>query len=132
MTQHSKTQVIKPHITIYPDHGGAWYWVNYEGTDSLQGGVPQTQHRGLLKKFPRKLMEDFEDWYRVYTRDAYDFEHGLGPFDWKRFHFIGIQLSVRLKQAFRDDARIFYDKPMEDPNAHLNERREVLEDGQLI
>lgn len=125
--------VIKPHITIYPDFGtDAWYWINYSGTDSIQGGIPKVSPEVLLRKVPKKLMEDFHKWHLIFNKYAFEYEQVRRPFDWKSFHYSGIQLSVRLKQAVKEDIRVFYEKPLEDPNHHLNERREVLADGQLI
>lgn len=133
MHRNSKPIRPKPQITIYPDHGiQGWLWNNFLGTDRLQDGVPPRDHGRLMNKIPHKLMEDFDDWHRVYRCDAYESFQGIRPFDWKSFHYIGIQLAVRLKQVLKDDARVFYEKPMEDPNDHLNQRREVLIDGQLI
>lgn len=138
MQMDTKVLVPKPHITIYPDFGGgAWYWVNWMGPDSLQGGrksreITAKEFTTLHKKMPEELVEDFEGWHLAYTRNAYEYEQGRRPFDWKSFHSVGIQLSVRLKQAMGDDVRVFYEKPVEDPNNHLNQRREVLIDGQLV
>jgi hypothetical protein len=133
MEETSRHASQKPKITIYPDYGhDGWHWINFKDTDSLQGGFSQKGYEILMRKFPKALMENFRDWHLVYTRNADDFEQGRRPFDWQSFHYIGIQLSVRLKQALKDDARVFYEKPMEDPNDHLNQRREVLIDGQLV
>lgn len=138
MPSDSKHSLVKPHITIYPDHGGgAWYWLNFDGTGSLQGGASScvgtwSQHRAIWKNIPKQLLDDFEEWHLIYRRNASNFDEGLPSIDWPSFHRAGIQLSVRLKQAIGEGVRVFYEKPMEDPNDHLNQRREVLIDGQLV
>lgn len=51
--------------------------------------------------------------------------------DWIAFHARGLQLARELKAEVGDAYRVVYEKPAEDPNSSLDERREVLADGSL-
>ena len=51
--------------------------------------------------------------------------------DWIAFHARGLHLARELKAEVGDAYRVVYEKPAEDPNSSLDERREVLADGSL-
>lgn len=129
-----KPEVPKPHFTIWPEYGQSFLWINTSGTDSLRGGPYSKEVAKLERSISKSLMSRLEDWQLVYECNAYESteEGGGRPYDWKTFHTVGIHLAVQLKEELGDRARVFYEKPMEDPNNHLNQRREVLVDGQLI
>ena len=51
--------------------------------------------------------------------------------DWPAFHARGLQLARWLKEEVGDVYRVVYEKPCEDPNHRIDERREILADGSL-
>jgi hypothetical protein len=129
-----KAEAAKPHFTIWPDYGGAFLWINTAGTDSLQGGEYSSEARNLENSISKSLISRLDSWQSIYEKGAYQStEHGgRRPFDWQAFHTLGIRLAAELKEELGDNARVFYEKPDEDPNFQLNQRREVLIDGQSV
>jgi len=121
-----------PSFTIMPDFGGAYIWHNRgEKFEKPEYNEMAEAADRISRKFPKKLMAEFEQWERYFERNASD-EYKLSKFDWRLFHREGVELAVRLKEVCGDSAQVIYEKPSEDPNVKLNERREVLIDGQLI
>ena len=128
----SKKKSVTPSVTVMPDFGGAYIWYNRleKFEEPKVSEMAEAAHR-ISGKFPKKLMQDFERWERYFDANAFE-EQKLREFDWHRFHSDGIELAVKLKEVCGDSARVIYEKPFEDPNVKLNERREVLMNGQLI
>ncbi|SET06379.1 hypothetical protein SAMN05216412_10320 [Nitrosospira multiformis] len=52
--------------------------------------------------------------------------------DWAAFHACGLKLARWLKEEVGDTYRIVYEKPCEDPEYQVDERREVLTDGTFV
>ena len=129
---YSKKEKSTPSFTIMPDFGGAYIWYNRLETfeEPELSEMAEAAHR-ISGKFPKKLMQDFERWSQYFEANAFD-EHKLRKFDWNWFHAEGVNLAVKLKAICAESARVIFEKPFEDPNVNLNERREVLVDGQLI
>jgi hypothetical protein len=129
-----KSEAPKPHFTIWPEYGQTFLWINTEGTHKLTGGQYSKAAAALERGISKRLMTRLTEWQLVYERNAFQStEHnGRRPYDWNGFHRLGIYLAVQLKEELGDRARVFYEKPDEDPNSHLNTRREVLIDGQLV
>ena len=131
-SKDSKKNQIIPSFTIMPDFGGAYIWDNRKGNYRDPEFSAMVEIAGRISaKFPKKLLQDFEKWYRYFELNAWE-DSKLRAFDWRWFHQEGIELAVQLKQVCGDSAHVIYEKPFEDPNRKLNERREVLGDGQLI
>ncbi len=120
-------------LTIMPDFGGAFCWRAFGelGADERVGarcGLPTVQ-RGM-RKGPHPLSGKFYRWQGRFE-EAYDGSWPL-KLNWLRFHQEGLSLTRQLKGALLDNYRIIYEKPMEDPWHHKQERREVLLDGTLV
>lgn len=129
-----RTEVPKPHFTIWPEYGRAYLWLNTAGTHSLQGGEYSTKAAALQHGISKRLLSRLDDWQLFYERYAFESttQRGPRPFDWNAFNAQGVDLAIRLKQELGEKARVFYEKAFDDPNSHLNTRREVLIDGQLV
>ena len=98
-----------PVLTVMVDYGNAPFLWLVERPD--QGGVG-----GMLCE-----SGGWEDYYPM--------SEAL----WRKFafHARGLQLARELKAEVGDAYRVVYEKPAEDPNSSLDERREVLADGSL-
>lgn len=120
-----------PVFVVMPDFGGAYLWINR--------GVPTTEMTNafmaasinLERKIPKRLEGEFKNWQRDFE-DAFETFSFGGAFDWLKFHNKGVMLAVKLKHELGERARVYYEKPYEDPNCHLNGIREVLANGRLI
>jgi len=73
------------------------------------------------------LHNKFVEWQAIFEHDG---ENIL--FDWESFHKTGIDLCILLKNELGDTVRIVYEKSFEDPNKNQDDRREILNDGQLM
>lgn len=119
------------HYTIMPDYGG-YGWMNERGDDVLGGNCADSSGWFGLHKISRYLEKRLGWW-------ASDFEHAGNEMfkkgrqemrlDWGRFHRRGIELAWELKGELGNRARVFYEKPVEDPGYKHLERREIMDDG---
>ena len=114
--------------TIMPDYGGAYGWINREGTDALGPNHADTCGWGGDHPISDELQADFAAWQTEFERATNEWEAGIALLDWPRFHERGIALARRLKAELGDAVRIYYEKPVEDPNQRINERVEILAD----
>ncbi len=123
-----------PILTVMPDYGMApFLWlvdrpdqggVGIKIADRLSCDEPCPMSDGLWRKFA--------DWAEAFDRTPFyrdDFD--VDGWDWPAFHARGLQLARWLKEEVGEAFRVVYDKPCEDPNHRLDERREVLADGRL-
>ena len=124
-----------PVLTVMVDYGFAPFLWLVERPD--QGGVGDL----ICESY---AWEDYypmsEVLWRKFAIGAKTFERisfygGSGEdaecWDWPAFHARGLQLARELKAEVGDAYRVVYEKPAEDPNSSLDERREVLADGSL-
>ena len=118
--------------TIMPDYGGAYGWINREGTDTLGPNHADTTGWGGDHPISEELQEAFAAWQTEFERATNEWEAGIALLDWPRFHERGMALARRLKAELGDAARIYYEKPCEDPNQRINERVEILADGTVV
>jgi hypothetical protein len=124
-----------PVLTVMPDYGMAPFLWLVDRPD--QGGVGGMLCDGTAwdESFPMSegLWRKFADWAIAFDRTAfYSDDFDADGWDWLAFHARGLQLARWLKEEVGDAYRVVYDKPCEDPNHCLDERREVLTDGTLI
>ncbi len=124
-----------PVLTVMPDYGMAPFLWLVDRPD--EGGVGGMLCDGTSwdESYPMSegLWRKFADWAIAFDRtrfysDTFDDD----GWDWIAFHARGLQLARWLKEEVGDAHRVFYDKPCEDPNHRLDERREILADGTLI
>lgn len=118
--------------TIMPDYGGAYGWINREGTDTLGPNHADTSGWGGDHSISDELQADFAAWQTEFERATNEWEAGIALLDWPRFHERGIALARRLKAELGDAVRIYYEKPVEDPNQRNNERVEILAGGAIV
>lgn len=118
--------------TIMPYYGGAYGWINREGTDTLGPNHADTSGWGGDHPISEELQEAFADWQTEFERAPNEWEAGVALLDWPNFHERGMALARRLKAELGDAARIYYEKPVEDPNQRINERVEILAGGAIV
>lgn len=122
----------KARYTIMPDYGGAYGWINREGTDDLGPNHADTCGWGGDHSISDELQEDFAAWQTEFEAAPIDWDAGIAILDWPRFYERGMALARRLKAELGDAARIYYEKPFEDPNRRVQERVELLADGSVV
>lgn len=122
------TRVI---LTVMPDFGGAYLWQNRDGDLSYGvGGCCGSRVLGnwASHEISESLCRDFEDWQSSFeSADWSDFK----DFDWAAFHREGMELASCLKKEVGEGVLVIYEKPYEDPNERISQRREVLQNGQF-
>ena len=118
--------------TIMPDYGGAYGWVNREGTYALGPNHADTSGWGGDHSISEELQEAFAAWQTEFELAPNEWEAGIALVDWPRFHERGVALARRLKAELGDAARIYYEKPCEDTNQRVAERVEILADGTVV
>lgn len=130
MDDESAAQV---RYTIMPDYGDAYGWINDQGGDALGPCHADCIAWAGLHPIPDELHHEFVKWHATFAQAK-----GVSGFssmlalDWAAFHAQGLLLTRRLKRELGDSVRVFYQKPYEDPNVHLHERREILDDGTVL
>lgn len=129
---HADDQPPKVRYTIMPDFGGAYGWVNREGTDSLGPNHADTCCWGGDHPISDELQADFASWQTKFESAQIVWGVGIALLDWPGFHERGLALARRLKAELGDAARIYYEKPIEDPNRRAHERVELLADGSVV
>jgi len=97
-------------ITIMPDYGQAWGWCRSDDHAGIGGNCAGDRHWGGPGEVPEDLLNEFESWQVIF--DTARPSHAVG---WPRFHAEGIQLAQRLRSFLSEDIRLFYEKPIEDP-----------------
>lgn len=119
-------------LTIMPDYGGAYIW-HTKGDAEASAGVGSFSGLPMVRKgmrmHPHPLTKEFEEWQAYFDRTV---PGQMDNFDWRTFQAEGIDLARRLKLSVGDKYRIVYEKPTEDPFSYVQERREVMMDGDLV
>lgn len=129
---HEAERQFPVRYTIMPDYGGAYGWVNRDGTDALGPNHADTSGWGGDHPISEELQEAFAAWQTEFEGARNEWDAGIALLDWPRFHERGMALARRLKTELGDAARIYYEKPCEDPNQRLAERVEILVDGTVV
>jgi len=123
-----------PVLTVMVDYGNAPFLWLVDHPD--QGGVGPNLCNGSFwdDSFPvsEGLWRKFANWAIEFDRTAfYSDNFNANDWSWPAFHARGLQLSRWLKEEVGAAYRVVYDKPCEDPNHRIDERREILADGTL-
>ena len=116
------------------DYGGApFLWLAANPDESGVGTlVCDATHRNEALPISEALWRDFVAWAQPFTQTRFYAEDFDGRhWDWLAFHARGLALARQLKNAVGDAYRVVYQKPGEDPNDRIDERREILADGSL-
>jgi hypothetical protein len=128
------TASFVPVLTVMVDYGNAPFLWLVGSPD--EGGVGGNLCSGVYRNesFPMSegLWRKFADWAVEFDRTAfYSDKFNADGWDWIAFHARGLQLSRWLKEEVGDAYRVVYDKPCEDPNRRIDERTEILANGEL-
>jgi len=101
-------------ITIMPDYGQAWGWCRSDNHAGIGGNCAGDRHWGGPGDVSEGLLKEFESWQAVF--DTARPHHAV---DWPRFHDKGIKLAQQLRKVLPGDIRLFYEKPVEDPERNM-------------
>lgn len=123
-----------PVLTVMVDYGNApFLWINREPVTGGIGGN-LCDATGWHESYPltEMLWQQFAGWAIEFDRTHfYAGNCDDSEWDWPTFNARGVELARKLKDEVGDAYRVIYDKPTEDPNHRIDERREVLGDGSL-
>lgn len=117
--------------TILADCEWRYGWMNEKGDDRL-GGTCGCKEWFAPHKISRFLEKRLAWWQEDFERANNEmFKNGRHEMrlDWGKFHRQGIELAWELKGELGNQARVFYEKPVEDPGYKHLERREIMDDG---
>ena len=134
MSEAENTPFV-PVLTVMVDYGFAPFLWLVERPD--QGGVGDLTCESYAWEdyYPMSevLWRKFAIWAISFERmPLYRTHSDNDHWDWLAFHERGLQLARELKEEVGDVYRVVYEKPAEDPNNRLDERREILADGTLL
>lgn len=105
-----------------PDYAGAYAWIK-DHDSSLVGGMIASRYGWSAKpNISDGLHDKFCDWQEL-------FEQHDEAMDWEGFHLRGLQLSFWLKDEVGAALDVVYQKPYEDPQREIDERRLIKADG---
>lgn len=135
MTENNLAEGFIPILTIMPDYGNApFLWlVDTPGRKGVGGNICDAVGWGDWCRMSKELWERFADWAWEFEQTRFssdDFDPA--SWDWGAFHEQGLKLATALKVEVGDSYRVVYEKPHEDPDMEIDERREVLSGGALI
>ena len=119
-------------VTLCPDYGGPWAWIDPDNIDGECHCMPVGDGDSWYGAcpMPESLIASFAQWQTAFNIAPWDStEHAI--LDWASFHQRGLELAIALKRALGQDIRVIYQKPFEDPGREDMERAEVLADGSL-
>ncbi|MDP4301971.1 hypothetical protein [Leptothrix discophora] len=128
-------QPFVPILTVMVDDGFApFLWrIDAPGQAGVGGNICDGACWGEACPMSEGLWRKFADWAIEFDRTSFfsdDFD--ASGWDWAAFHERGLQLSRWLKEEVGNAYRVVYEKPYEDPDCGLEERREVLADGTWV
>ena len=131
-TDHSP---FVPILTVMVDYGNAPFLWRVDSPD--QGGVGGKRCDGVSWDascpMSEGLWRKFADWAIAFNRTAfYSDRFDDRGWDWRTFHARGLQLALWLKEEVGEAYRVVYEKPYEDPNHRIDERREIRVDGTRV
>ena len=131
----SQSASFIPVLTVMVDYGNApFLWV-LDSPDQHGIGINMADGTCWDETVPMTegLWRKFADWAIEFDRTAfYSPQYDASGWDWPAFHARGLQLCRWLKEEVGDAYRVIYEKPYEDPDAKIDERREILADGSVI
>lgn len=131
----SNTAPFIPILTVMVDYGNApFLWlVDSPGPAGIGSNLCDGVSWDDSFPMPEGLWRKFADWAIEFDQTAfYSSDFDADGWDWIAFHTRGLQLARSLKEEVGDSFRIIYEKPCEDPECRVDERREVLADGTLV
>ena len=124
-----------PALTVMVDYGSAPFLWLADRPDTVGVGENLCNATFWDASLPLSegLWRQFADWATEFNRTAfYSDAFDASGWDWIGYHARGLRLARLLKEEVGDAYRVIYDKPCEDPNHRIDERREVVADGSLV
>jgi hypothetical protein len=115
-----------------PDYGGAYGWINRDGSDTLGPNHADHSAWGGDHAITDELHAAFAAWQAEFESAPFDLDQVANSIDWRRFHERGMELARRLKAELGNAAAVFYVKPLEDPNYLWMHRVEVVDNSSII
>lgn len=126
---------VRAIYTLMPDYGGAFDWVHTADPTSdytyLGGGPQITEVWDEVHRMYETLEGELQRWQGDFERADLFNEESAAAFDWARFHRDGLALARRVRAMLGPQFRVVYEKPGEDPDCAVDERREGMLDGGL-
>jgi hypothetical protein len=124
-----------PILTVMVDYGNAPFLWLVDSPDRGGVGVNLCDGVSWYASCPMSegLWQQFADWAIAFNRTAfYSDRFDDRGWDWRTFHARGLQLALWLKEEVGEAYRVVYEKPYEDPNHRIDERREIRVDGTRV
>lgn len=122
-------------LTVMVEYGNAPFLWRVDSPDEVGIGPNVCDGTFWDESYPMSegLWRKFADWAIEFDRTRfYSESFDTDNWDWIAFNLRGLQLSQWLKEEVGIAYRIVYQKPIEDPNHGIDERTEILTDGQLL
>ncbi len=116
------------------DYGNApFLWLaDHPDETGIGGNLCDGSYWDATFPMSESLWRKFADWAIEFDRTAfYSDSFDANHWDWIDFHARGLKMARCLKDEVRDAYRVIYEKPYEDPNCIIDERREILADGAI-
>jgi hypothetical protein len=116
---------MKPkEITIMADYGSAYAWddegcsYDFEDFLDIEGMAAIVQE-----------LEEWQEWFETetFTSDpGFPLRDGQARnFPWDEFHAQGLELAKRIRSLIDPEIKLFYQKPVEDPNHQFEGKIEI-------
>jgi len=124
-----------PVLTVMVDYGMApFLWlVNEPDQGGIGGNVCDGSGFDDLYPMSECLWRKFADWAIAFDRTQfYSDDFDSNDWDWLEFHARGVHLTHWLKEEVGEKYRVIYYKPCEDPNHRIDEKREIMANGELV
>lgn len=121
-----------PNLTVMVDYGNAPFLWLVDTPDQIGVGGNIFDGTGwddgcLMSD---GLWRKFADWAIEFDRTSfYSDDFDSSGWDWAAFHARGLLLTRFLKEEVGDAYHVTYQKPGEDPDCRIDERRELASDG---
>lgn len=132
-----QNQQVKPgevpliQYTIMADCERRYGWMNESGDDRLgrecADGLWYGTHK--ISRYLDKRLAWWQDDFERANNEMFQKGRYELRLDWGRFNRKGIELAWEVKGELGKRARVFYEKPCEDPTHWHLERREIMDDG---
>lgn len=132
---NNESSPFVPILTVMVDYGNApFLWlVDSPGQGGIGGKLCDGVSWDASCPMSEGLWRKFADWAIAFNRTAfYSDRFDDRGWDWRAFHARGLQLSHWLKEEVGEAYRVVYEKPGEDPNHPIDERREILVGGNRV
>jgi hypothetical protein len=123
-----------PILTVMVDYGMApFLWLvdrpGYEGLGANVADGCFWNEDGFMSE---GIWNKFSLWAISFEQTSFHSPRVVvDSWDWLAFHARGLHLSRWLKEEVGAGYRVIYEKPCEDPNVAIEERREIMEDGSI-